>query len=65
MIKNNGFTDKVIKCKDCSQFFAWTVDQQKYYQQKGLKPPLRCPMCRARYQAAKADKFRGDVNTRS
>ena len=53
--------DKVIKCQDCAQDFAWTIGEQQFYQQKGLKPPIRCPICRAIHQAAVQDKFRGKV----
>ncbi len=58
----NNFTDKVIKCIDCQQDFAFTADEQEYYAQKGLEPPTRCPMCRAAYKAAREDKFRGKRN---
>lgn len=55
----NIFTDQIIVCCDCQQEFAWTADEQEYYGQHGLTPPVRCPMCRAAYQVAKEDRFRG------
>lgn len=51
--------DKVIKCSDCSQDFAFTAGEQEFYSEKGLKDPVRCPICRATHKAASADKFRG------
>lgn len=56
------FKDQTRKCQDCAQEFAWTADEQEYYQLNNLKPPLRCPMCRAAYKAAQEDKFRGKLN---
>lgn len=53
--------DKVIKCKNCGQDFAWTTDEQAFYKQKDLKPPLRCPICRAAFKVAEKDKFRGKI----
>jgi endogenous inhibitor of DNA gyrase (YacG/DUF329 family) len=53
--------DKIIKCIECAQDFAWTVGEQEFYQQKGLKPPVRCPICRAAFKEAKKDKFRGRI----
>lgn len=60
----NSFTDQVIKCIDCHQEFAWTSDEQEYYGQKELKPPSRCPMCRAAFKAAKEDRFRGKIGSK-
>lgn len=55
----NNITDKVIKCLDCAQEFAFTADEQEYYRTHQLVDPVRCPMCRAAYKAAKEDRFRG------
>ncbi len=56
-------TDKVFICIQCGQEFAWTEDEQEYYIQQGLKPPLRCWLCRSAVAAAKKDKFRGQLKT--
>lgn len=53
--------DKVITCESCHQEFAWTADEQEFYNQKGLKPPTHCPICRAALKQAKKDKFRGKL----
>ena len=55
----SSFTDKVIKCVDCAQDFAFTVDEQEYYRAHNLPEPIRCPMCRAAHKAAAADGFKG------
>jgi len=55
--------DKIIICQDCGQEFVWTLGEQGFYEEKGLKEPVRCPMCRATYKAAKKDKFRGEIKT--
>jgi len=51
--------DKIIKCQDCKQDFPWTIGEQGFYKEKGLKKPVRCPMCRAAFKAAQKDGFRG------
>lgn len=53
--------DIIIKCIDCHQDFPWTTGEQEFYRQKRLKPPVRCPMCRAAFKAAQRDKFRGKI----
>ena len=53
--------DKIIICIDCSQEFAWTVDEQEYFKSKGLLAPKRCMICRAAFKSAKDDKFRGKI----
>lgn len=54
--------DKVLKCKNCNQEFAFTADEQQYFIKKGLEEPVNCPICRATFKAARQDKFRGKVN---
>lgn len=39
--------DKTIKCKECGDNFVITVDDQKWYAEKGFKAPKRCKSCRA------------------
>ena len=62
---NAKFTDKVIKCIDCAQDFPWTIGEQEFYAQKGLRSPIRCPMCRSAFKAAKEDRFRGRIENRN
>lgn len=40
-------TDKILKCKDCGNEFAFTAGEQAFYQEKGFEhEPTRCPACR-------------------
>jgi len=34
-----------IQCS-CGMTFAFTPGEQKFYAERGLFPPKRCPMCR-------------------
>ena len=38
--------DKILKCKDCKRTFVFTVNEQKFFGQKGYKDPVRCKVCR-------------------
>lgn len=38
--------DKKIKCKECGYEFVLTVDDQKWYAEKGFTEPKRCKSCR-------------------
>jgi hypothetical protein len=53
--------DKIIKCERCDQDFAWTVGEQKFFQEKGLSTPKYCRICRAINKKAAKDDFRGKV----
>lgn len=38
--------DKILTCKECGEKFTLTVDDQKWYEEKGYKEPKRCKLCR-------------------
>lgn len=38
--------NKILKCKDCGNDFEFTVGEQKFYEDKGYNPPVRCYQCR-------------------
>lgn len=38
-------------CTDCQQPFELTADEQRYYQQRGFRMPVRCLDCRAARRA--------------
>jgi Zn finger protein HypA/HybF involved in hydrogenase expression len=42
----NEIKDKYITCLDCGQEFVWSASEQKFYLNKGLATPKRCPRCR-------------------
>lgn len=39
-------TDIELKCQDCGNTFTFTVNEQKFYEEKGFVPPKRCKSCR-------------------
>lgn len=45
--KSSDFQDRPIKCVDCSEPFTWTVGEQVFFHDKGLKnEPKRCKPCK-------------------
>ena len=38
--------NKWLVCKDCKRKFVFTVEDQKYFGQKGWDDPIRCDYCR-------------------
>lgn len=50
--------DMKIKCQDCGDTFTFTVNEQKFYEEKELMPPKRCRHCRqARKMAKEANNY--------
>ena len=48
MMSNEGYRDRILTCRDCSNDFTFTVGEQEFYASKGLtNTPSRCPSCRA------------------
>jgi rubrerythrin len=45
------FKDKYLTCIECHKKFLFNVGEQKFYLQKGLITPKRCPSCRAARKA--------------
>lgn len=42
-----AYSDKVICCVECKEDFTWTVDEQLFFQKKGLfSRPKRCKSCK-------------------
>ena len=45
--QNSEFQDRSITCVDCSEQFVWTVGEQVFFHDKGLKnEPKRCKPCK-------------------
>ncbi len=39
--------DRILLCKDCGSEFTFSVGEQKFFEDKGIKEdPIRCPECR-------------------
>lgn len=53
--------DKSVICKECGTEFVITVDDQKFYADKGFKEPKRCKDCR-RLRRAKVIGPEGGLN---
>ena len=44
-------SDEVMACTECGSAFTWSDGEQRYYRERGLDRPKRCPACRARRKA--------------
>jgi len=53
--------DQNIECAQCKQTFVFTQEEQDFYKQKNLELPKFCLICRAIYQKAETDGFRGKI----
>jgi len=50
-----ALADKTINCRDCGSEFVFTVGEQLFYQEKGLRnEPQRCPPCRSAHRQRSA-----------
>jgi hypothetical protein len=47
--------DKILRCKICGEEFCWFLGEQKFYADRGLSEPRRCPSCRERRRAIRED----------
>lgn len=53
-----AYTEKSLQCSDCGRTFAFTVEEQEFYESKGFtNEPKRCPPCR---QARKSERGGGE-----
>jgi len=49
---NGGqFYDKRLICRDCGQDFVWEAGEQRFFNDRGLAPTVRCLSCRKRRRA--------------
>jgi CxxC-x17-CxxC domain-containing protein len=45
--KKMSLDEKILSCRDCSKPFVFSIGEQEFFLQKGLKnEPKRCPNCR-------------------
>jgi CxxC-x17-CxxC domain-containing protein len=50
---------RLLTCIDCQKPFTFSEDEQRFYQQRGFRVPVRCLDCRAARRAARnADLIR-------
>ena len=53
-----SFEEKSLQCSDCGTTFAFSAEEQEFFQSKGYtNEPKRCPSCR---QARKASRYGSD-----
>ena len=53
-----SFEEKTLQCSDCGAEFAFTVEEQEFFQSKGYtNEPKRCPACR---EARRAQRYGSD-----
>lgn len=43
--------DLDLICVDCDAPFRFTISEQRFYAERGIKQPVRCPSCRAERRA--------------
>ena len=43
--------DLTLECADCSDTFAFTGAEQRFYAERGIRQPVRCQPCRAACRA--------------
>jgi hypothetical protein len=49
-----SFSDKSIKCSDCSATFTFSSGEQEFFASKGFtNEPRRCPECRKAKKATR------------
>lgn len=44
-------SDQQIECVECGRSFTWSAGEQRYYAERDLQSPKRCPDCRAHRRA--------------
>ena len=50
--------EKEVTCKECGEIFTITESEERFYTDKGLYLPKRCPKCRARRKEEKDNSDR-------
>lgn len=50
-VSQSSLVDQPIHCADCEREFVFTVPEQLFYAERGIKQPTRCPDCRAQRRA--------------
>jgi CxxC-x17-CxxC domain-containing protein len=56
-----SFQEKSIPCSDCGVTFAFTVEEQEFFQSKGYtNEPKRCPTCRQARKEAQGNSGSGN-----
>lgn len=54
--------DEIIVCRNCGKEFTFTIGEQNFYEEKGLKPPVRCKECKAKRKEQQAEQTNNIVS---
>lgn len=54
--------DEIIVCRNCGKEFTFTVGEQNFYEEKGLKSPVRCKECKAKRKEQQAEQTNNIVS---
>jgi len=46
-----GLAEQAIHCVECDTSFTFSIAEQVFYAERGVRPPVNCPDCRARKRA--------------
>ncbi|MBQ3474626.1 MAG: zinc-ribbon domain containing protein [Bacilli bacterium] len=55
----------MIVCRNCGKEFTFTVGEQNFYEEKGLKPPVRCKECKAKRKEQQTEQSNNIVQVKS
>ncbi len=53
------YSDKILRCADCGQDFAFSASEQEFYASRDFSEPRRCPSCRALRKASRGQSGNG------
>lgn len=48
-----------ILCSDCFALFEYTDNEQAFFESRGWKKPIRCPICRQKNKQKHSDPYFG------
>jgi uncharacterized membrane protein YsdA (DUF1294 family) len=54
-------SDRIIDCADCRRRFVWSAGEQRFYRERGLSAPKRCPNCVSRRRNEQRVGMRSEV----
>jgi len=57
--------DEIIVCRNCGKEFTFTVGEQNFYEEKGLKPPVRCKECKAKRKEQQTEQSNNVVQEKT
>lgn len=49
--------DRPLECVMCHQPFLYSVGEQRFFAERGFKPPKRCPSCRRAKAAQRTEAW--------